>query len=167
MNQPLIGERGSWSPWYRFSELENHPVPVEWKLGVYEIRATTEDHQPITIRRACADDADGLLYIGCGKLAYRVGYLLRISEPNPKHHHQFITVYLTYGLDRICPARFLEIRFRACDDFQVEERKLLYEYKARTGDIPPGNRRLDPFENPTGQPSSTDSCQALPESAPH
>jgi hypothetical protein len=136
-----------WSNWHRFSQLTKNPAE-SCKVGVYQVRATSADGQPVSIRRACADDSDGILYIGCGYLPSRIGLLLRIFEPNPKFHHNFIWVFETFSLERICDRRFLEFRWIECDEYALEERRLLDEYKKRTGDIPPGNRKLEPFAAP-------------------
>jgi hypothetical protein len=57
-------------------------------------------------------------------------------------------VYFGFDLKRICNRKFLEVRWMECDEFALEERKLLNEYKRRTGDIPPGNRKLEPYALP-------------------
>lgn len=143
-----------WSDWQRFADMKANPAE-QFKVGVYQVRASTKDRKPVSIPRACAVDSDGILYIGCGYLPDRVGRLMRICEPNPKHHHNFIWVYLTFDLERIGDRRYLEIRFMEIDQFASEERRLLDEYKKRTGDIPPGNRKLEPFTAPTVAASET------------
>lgn len=136
-----------WSAWHRISELKVHPA-ASCGVGVYQVRAANENHTPIPIQRACGIDTEGILYIGCGSLLHRIGRLLKISEANPKSHHNFIWVYQTFHLERICNRRFLDIRWMECADYGNEERRLLDEYKRRTGDIPPGNRKLEPYTAP-------------------
>lgn len=145
----------AWSEWHRFAEMAQNPTE-NCKMGVYQVRITSPDRKPVTVPRALGNDPDGILYIGCGYLADRVGRLLRIHEPNPKHHHNFISVYLTFGLEKLGDRRCLEIRWRECEDYAQEERRLLDEYKRRTGDIPPGNRKLEPYSPLSSSAPETD-----------
>lgn len=138
----------SWSEWHRFSELKANPAD-NCKVGVYQVRITTGDRRPVSVPRACCPDAEGILYIGCGYLPDRVGRLLRIFERDPKHHHNFIWVYLTYGLERIGDRKLLEVRWMECEEFKYEEQRLMEEYKLRTGDIPPGNLKKERQPPPT------------------
>jgi len=132
-----------WTNWQRFAEMTSNPAPS--RKGVYQIRATAENGTPKTIRRACEDDSDGILYIGEGNLCGRIGYLLEIvrEDCEPKGHRKsFTPSFARYGLKRICDRRLLEVRWMECENCKAEEKQLLEAYKVRTGDIPPANLRL-------------------------
>jgi hypothetical protein len=131
----------TWSAWHRFSEMTRNPTEA-LRIGVYQVRATSQDGEPVTIPRACEFDSEGILYIGCGFLPDRVGRLMRIFEEDPKLHHHFIPVFFHYGLERICKRQFLVVRWAECENPAFGEARLIDDYRKRTGDIPPGNRKL-------------------------
>lgn len=145
----------SWSEWYRFRETNGNPAE-QCEFGVYQVRVTTGDGKPVLIRRACEDDPEGILYIGSGSLPDRVNLYLTAFRENPKRRLQFHWVYRMFHLERIGKPEFLQIRWMECGNCEKEERRLLAEYKKRTGDIPPGNLRLDgayqPDEDGRGGP---------------
>lgn len=138
----------SWSEWHRLLETTPNPAK-QCKMGVYRIRITNEEGQPVSIPRACAPDREGILYIGRGKLPVRVGVYRRAfsSDPNPELSspvkYQFHWVYVRYGLERLGDPKGLEIQWQECDECRGEEQRLLEEYKHRTGDIPPGNLKKE------------------------
>ncbi len=68
---------------------------------------------------------------------------MRAFKTNAKTRIQFHWVYEGYGLERIGDREGLEIQWRECEDCEDEERRLMDEYKLRTGDIPPGNLRKE------------------------
>ena len=131
----------AWSNWQRF--LGTNPADKCNGGGVYKIRATSDDGQPKEIPRACADDPEGILYIGQGALRTRIGHLAWLSEDPPKAYHGFVGTFLNYKLDRICSHACLEVSWLECDDPVAVESRLLEEYKMRTGDLPPGNLKVE------------------------
>lgn len=135
-----------WSDWHSFSgcgELGKNPAQGIIKMGVYRVRATLPDGKGAkTIRRACGDDTEGILYIGQGCIEARVGSMENIYLPEGKNHHNFSEVFRKYDLERICPHSQLEVQWQECDDCVTMERKLIEEYKMKFGDIPPGNRKM-------------------------
>jgi hypothetical protein len=140
----------AWSPWTRIFGLNSNPA-ANRKMGVYQVRTTSDNGTPKSIQRACGMDTEGVLYIGQGFLEDRVGRLLRICETNPKRHHNFIGVFLDYDLERIGDRKSLEIQWLECENSIAEEGRLIEAYKKRTGDIPPGNRKLGMY--PVGDQS--------------
>jgi hypothetical protein len=129
-----------WTDWQLISEMKQNLAPN--CKGVYEVAAINQDGTHKSIRRACADDPDGLMYIGAGNLCGRVGLLMELARDDcePKgHHKEFTQTFARYSLGRICGRRLLALRWLECEGHFDEEKKLLKEYKNRTGDIPPGN----------------------------
>lgn len=131
----------SWSKWLSLSTLDANPAK-NCKSGVYELRIC-KGRNPISIPRACCNDAKGILYIGCGNLSDRVWLYVRVFNGKRKSKTQFHWVYEGYCLERIGDREGLQIRWMECDNCEAEELRLLKKYKKRTGDIPPGNLRLD------------------------
>lgn len=129
----------NWSEWCRFSEFKSNPCEG-LREGVYQVRAVLANGNPVLIHRACGVDTMGLLYIGCGGLNGRVGYLMNIWVDDPKRHHNFTQTFIDYlRLDRIADRRLLEVRWAETDNSRRVESELIDSYAQAFGDLPPGN----------------------------
>ena len=129
----------AWQAWLRFAEMKDNPCE-HCGDGVYQVRATLKNRNPILIHRACGVDTEGILYIGRGNLCSRVGLLMNICAEDPKHHHHFTGNFVDYlRLDRIADREFLEIRWVETDQPKQIEADLVDDYVKKFGDLPPGN----------------------------
>lgn len=132
----------SWAPWVRFSEMDRNPCENCGK-GVYQVRVMLRGTgKPAPIHRACSVDNDGILYIGEGGLAGRVGFLMNLLQEDAKDPRWFRPTFTDYKvLNRIADREMLEVRWAETDDCKQEEKRLIDEYAAKFGEIPPGNNK--------------------------
>ena len=124
-----------WSQWHPITSKEN-PASKAGK-GVYRVRATRSLGVPVEIQRACDADADGIVYIGQGRLRDRIGALLERDDHGGTH--ELIGTFDDYQLKRLCKRKHLEVQWLETLEPAEREWQLIEEYKKRTGDIPPGN----------------------------
>lgn len=124
-----------WSKWHPITSTENPASKVG--KGVYRVRATRSPGVPMDIPRACELDAEGILYIGQGRLRDRIGAFL--DRDSRGGTHELIGTFDDYQLERICRRVQLEVQWLETPEPAKCEWQLIERYKKRTGDIPPGN----------------------------
>lgn len=109
--------------------------------GIYKILCI-QNKKPIKINRVLGIDNQGILYIGkSDNLKERLRMIWRVLNPNLKANaHTFGTKYNgNYKLRKVFPLKTLFVSYKTTTAPKTLETKLINQYFAKFGEVPPFN----------------------------
>lgn len=138
-----------WDRWQDIICIEDFTELCVWP-GVYEIRLSASDGQPLNIPRLLANDAEGILTIGESKnVAERVRSFYKASNGYHSAHSEAERMYLVKfwtefqkSVYRGSKIQVRSLRLRNKADAEERKERLLKLYFKKFGELPPLNGAL-------------------------
>ena len=132
-----------WSDWIPLTKLDDVKCGLLGR-GVFVIGAGLQSGKPVPIQRVLGRDTQGIIYVGEGVLARKIGVLLNFVREDCDNRVHFATEFFAnMCLSRIFDSRFLLVRWCESENPRGAESKVLDSYMSEFGELPPGNTQPD------------------------